>query len=119
MRSWDGGAFYVAATAENTCFENNRITDGWSFFNATWPQPEDRPDDVACIDFDYVHKETHNTYIKNNLSYGQSAGANEIDGIIDGETFVENNWFESPGHPGKYLAAIAGKDGKPGHVEME
>ncbi len=117
VRCWDEGAFYIGATAENTWFDNNRITDGWSFFNATWPQPEDRPDDVCSIDFDYVPKETHNTYIRNNLCYGQSAGLNEMDGMKNGETFVENNWFESPGHPGKYLANIAGKEGKPGYVQ--
>jgi hypothetical protein len=96
--SWDGGAFYIGATSDNTTFENNRITDTWSWFNTTSPQPDDRPDDDAAIDFDPGM--TYNTCIRNNLCYGENASTLEF-GRFEDETILSNNYFESPDHPGK------------------
>ena len=70
--SWDGGAFYIGATTDNTLFENNRIANVWSWFNATWPQPEDRPDDACSIDFNPGM--TFNTRIRNNLATARAPG---------------------------------------------
>ena len=98
--SWDGGAFYIGATTENNTFENNRITDVWSWFNATWPQPEDRPEDACAIDFDPGM--TYNTTIRNNVAYGPNATVLEFGRYAD-ETFLENNYFESPDLPGEML----------------
>ncbi|MCC6797564.1 MAG: right-handed parallel beta-helix repeat-containing protein [Candidatus Hydrogenedentes bacterium] len=98
--SWDGGAFYIGATTENNTFENNRITDVWSWFNATWPQPEDRPEDACAIDFDPGM--TYNTTIRNNVAYGPNATVLEF-GRYGDETVLENNFFESPGHSGEML----------------
>lgn len=96
--SWDGGAFYIGATSEDTTFENNRITDVWSWFVKTWRQPEDRPDDDASIDFDPGM--TFSTYIRNNLCYGENAATLELGRLTD-ESILSNNFFESPQHPGK------------------
>ncbi|MFA6244023.1 MAG: right-handed parallel beta-helix repeat-containing protein, partial [Candidatus Hydrogenedentales bacterium] len=96
-RSWDGGSFYVGATTENTVFENNRIADAWSWFNATWPQPEDRPKDDCSIDFDPGM--TFNTHIRNNRAYGANADNTEF-GRYEDETLLDNNYFESPVYPG-------------------
>jgi hypothetical protein len=98
--SWDGGAFYIGATTDNTLFENNRIADVWSWFNATWPQPEDRPDDACSIDFDPGM--TFNTRIRNNVCSGASASTVEFGRYTD-ETLLENNYFESPDRPGEIL----------------
>ncbi|GMV99446.1 MAG: hypothetical protein AMXMBFR84_05850 [Candidatus Hydrogenedentota bacterium] len=98
--SWDGGAFYIGATTENNRFENNRICDVWSWFNATWPQPEDRPEDVCSIDFDPGM--TFNTHIRNNAAFGANAMIVEF-GRYEDETMLENNYFESPGHPDEIL----------------
>ncbi|MBX7259240.1 MAG: right-handed parallel beta-helix repeat-containing protein [Candidatus Hydrogenedentes bacterium] len=96
-RSWDGGAFYIGATTENTVFENNRIADAWSWFNATWPQPEDRPKDDCSIDFDPGM--TYVTQIRNNRAYGANADNTEF-GRYEDETLLDNNYFESPVYPG-------------------
>lgn len=99
--STDGGAFYIGASTENTVFENNRITDVWSWFNTTWPQPDDREDDNASIDFDPGM--TFNTYIKNNLCYGENAAVVET-GRTEDEMFLDNNYFEPrPGYLGKVM----------------
>lgn len=98
--SWDGGAFYIGATTDNNVFENNRIADAWSWFNATWPQPEDRPEDACSIDFDPGM--TYNTQLRNNVAYGANATVVEF-GRYDDETFLENNFFESPGRPDEIL----------------
>jgi len=98
--SWDGGAFYIGATTDNTVFENNRIADVWSWFNATWPQPEDRPEDACSIDFDPGM--TYNTHLRNNMCFGPNATTVEF-GRYENETFLENNFFESPGRPDEIL----------------
>ncbi|MBL7649535.1 MAG: right-handed parallel beta-helix repeat-containing protein [Candidatus Hydrogenedentes bacterium] len=98
--SWDGGAFYIGATTDNNTFENNRIVDAWSWFNATWPQPEDRPEDACSIDFDPGM--TYNTHLRNNVAYGANATVVEF-GRYEDETFLENNFFESPGRPDEIL----------------
>jgi hypothetical protein len=98
--SWDGGAFYIGATTDNTLFENNRITDAWSWFNATWPQPEDRPEDACSIDFDPGM--TFNTRLRNNVCFGANATTVEFGRYTD-ETLLENNFFESPDRPGEIL----------------
>ena len=98
--SWDGGAFYIGATTDNTLFENNRIADVWSWFNATWPQPEDRPVDACSIDFDPGL--TFNTRLHNNVCSGANACTVEF-GRYSDETLLENNYFESPDRPGEIL----------------
>lgn len=98
--SWDGGAFYIGATTDNNVFENNSIADAWSWFNATWPQPEDRPEDACSIDFDPGM--TFNTFIRNTLAYGANAAVVEF-GRYEDETFLENNFFESPGRTDEIL----------------
>ncbi len=98
--SWDGGAFYIGATTDNTLFENNRIADVWSWFNATWPQPEDRPEDACSIDFDPGM--TFNTRLRNNACFGANATTVEFGRYTD-ETLLENNHFESPDRPGEIL----------------
>ncbi len=99
--STDGGAFYIGASSENTVFENNRITDVWSWFNATWPQPDDREDDNASIDFDPGM--TYSTFIKNNICYGENAAVVET-GRVEDEMFLDNNYFEPrPGFSGKVM----------------
>lgn len=99
-QSWDGGAFYIGATTDNTIFENNQVCDAWSFFNATWPQPEDRPDDVCSVDFDPGL--TYNTYIRNNLFYGANASTFE-NGRFEDETLLSNNYFETLDKPGQLM----------------
>ncbi len=98
--SWDGGAFYIGATTDNTLFENNRIADVWSWFNATWPQPEDRPEDACSIDFDPGM--TFSTHLRDNACYGANATTVEFGRYTD-ETLLENNFFESPDRPGEIL----------------
>lgn len=98
--SWDGGAFYIGATTDNTTFENNRVSDAWSWFNATWPQPEDRPEDACSFDFDPGM--TYGTHLRSNLFYGANATVVEF-GRYEDETFLENNFFESPGRPDEVL----------------
>ncbi len=99
-QGWDGGAFYIGATTDNNTFENNRVCDAWSFFNATWPQPEDRPDDVCSVDFDPGL--TYNTYIRNNLFYGANASTFE-NGRFEDETLLSNNYFETLDQPGQLM----------------
>jgi len=91
--SWDGGSFYIGATTDNTTFENNRICDTWSWLVATWPQPDNRPEDDCAIDFDPGM--TFNTHIRNNVCYGENAFMIET-GRTEDEMFLENNFFESP-----------------------
>lgn len=98
--SWDGGAFYIGATTDHNTFENNRIADAWSWFNATWPQPEDRPEDACSIDFDPGM--TYETHLRNNMVYGANSPVVEF-GRYEDETFIENNFFESPGKPDEIL----------------
>ncbi len=100
MSSWDGGAFYIGATTDNNLFEDNRIADVWSWFNATWPQPEDRPEDACSIDFDPGM--TFNTRLRNNASFGPNATTVEFGRYTD-ETLLDNNYFESPDRPGEIL----------------
>ena len=99
-QSWDGGAFYIGATTDNTTFENNQIADAWSFFNTTWPQPEDRPDDVCSIDFDPGL--TFMTHIRNNLIYGVNSSTFE-NGRFEDETLLSNNYFETLDMPGQLM----------------
>jgi hypothetical protein len=91
--SWDGGSFYIGATTDNTVFENNRICDTWSSLVATWPQPDNRPEDDCAIDFDPGM--TFNTHIRNNVCYGENAYMIET-GRPQDEMFLDNNYFESP-----------------------
>ncbi|UCH35736.1 MAG: right-handed parallel beta-helix repeat-containing protein [Armatimonadota bacterium] len=97
--SWDGGAFYIGATTDNTVFENNRITDVWSWLVATWPQPDHRPEDDCSIDFDPGM--TFNTYVRNNVCYGENAFTVETAPAED-QMFLDNNYFDSP-VPGRVL----------------
>jgi len=91
--SWDGGSFYIGATTDNTTFDDNRICDTWSWLVATWPQPDNRPEDDCSIDFDPGM--TFNTHIRNNVCYGENAFMVET-GRAEDEMLLDNNFFESP-----------------------
>lgn len=114
-RGWDGGAFYIGATTDNTTFANNQVSDAWSYFIETWPQPEALPLDCCAVDFDPGM--TFNTRIDNNMFHGANAATFE-NGRFEDETFLANNFFESPNRPGQVMfngqwTSLAKVDPKP------